>query len=67
MLFSYLILSDLDLDLILQLAGRRLRCLNSLRTYLARVRLVAPFECDGVSLRWCVWVPGAYRVWQRVW
>ena len=40
-------------------------CLNSLRTW--RVCALAPFECDGVSLRWCVWVPGAYRVWQRVW
>ena len=25
------------------------------------------FECRGVSLCWCVWVPSAYRVWPRVW
>ena len=45
--------------------GRRLRCLNSHRTW--RVCALAPFECGGVSLCWCVWVPSAYRVWQRVW
>ena len=28
---------------------------------------LAPFECRGVSLCWCVWVPSAYRVWPRVW
>ena len=32
-----------------------------------QVCALAPFECGGVSLCWCVWVPSAYRVWQRVW
>ena len=36
-------------------------------SYLAPVCALAPFECGGVSLCWCVWVPSAYRVWQRVW
>ena len=29
-------------------------------SYLARARALAPFECGGVSLCWCVWEPSAY-------
>ena len=35
---------------------------KSHRTSGACAPCLAPFECGGVSLCWCVWVPSAYRV-----